>query len=89
MAKHYVYQFYAELEDFKPKIWQRFEIVDSKTMAELCYTLIVLFEMRASYLFCITNDRQKAFKEHLLKTYNDKELEEFFKTHKLDDLAKN
>ena len=89
MAQHYVYQFYAELEDFEPKIWRRFEIAGTKTIAELGYTLMVLFEMTASHLFCITEDKQKAFKEHLRKTYTEKELEEFFKTHKLDDLAKN
>ena len=35
MSQHYVYSFYAELRDHKPKIWRRFEINGEKTMAEL------------------------------------------------------
>ena len=35
MSQHYVYSFYAELKDHKPKIWRRFEINGEKTMAEL------------------------------------------------------
>ncbi|SDX92928.1 plasmid pRiA4b ORF-3 family protein [Thermoactinomyces sp. DSM 45892] len=51
MAQHLVYRFYAELSDFEPKIWRRFEINGNKTMAELGYSLMVLFEMEASHLF--------------------------------------
>lgn len=89
MAQHYVYQFYAELEDFKPKIWRRFEIVGSKTMAELGYTLMVLFKMIASHLFCITDDSQKSFKDHLANTYTEKELEDFFSKHDINEIGKN
>jgi hypothetical protein len=31
MAQHYVYRFYAELKDYKPKIWRRFEINGEKS----------------------------------------------------------
>ena len=89
MAQHYVYQFYAELEDFKPTIWRRFEIVGSKTMAELGYTLMVMFEMTACHLFCITDDRQKALKERMLKTCTEKELEDYLKINNLNDIVKN
>lgn len=89
MAQHYVYQFYAELENFTPKIWRRFEIVGSKTMAELGYSLMVLFEMTASHLFCITDDRQKTFKEHLKNTYSDDEIESFLEKHSINELGFN
>lgn len=89
MAQHYVYQFYAELEDFKPKIWRRFEIAGSKTMAELGYTLMVLFEMTASHLFSITDDRQKAFIEHLKKSYGEEEIENFMKNRDINELGSN
>lgn len=56
MAKHYVYRFYAELMDYKPKIWRRFEINGEKTMAELGYAIMLLFEMQASHLFCFIED---------------------------------
>ena len=45
MAQHYVYLFYAELKDYKPKIWRRFEINGEKTMAELGYALMLMFEI--------------------------------------------
>lgn len=89
MAQHYVYQFYAELQDFEPKIWRRFEVVGSKTIAELGYTLMVLFEMTASHLFCITDDRQKAFKEHLKARYSDEEIEGFWEKHDINELGAN
>ena len=89
MAQHNVYQFYAELEDFKPKIWRRFEIVGSKTMAELGYSLMVMFEMTASHLFCITDDRQKAFKKHLKERYSNEKIEVFLEKHDINELGSN
>ena len=55
MAQHYVYSFYAELKDYEPKIWRRFEINGEKTVAELGYAIMLMFEMQASHLFCFTN----------------------------------
>ena len=53
MASHKIYQFYAELDDFKPKIWRRFQVTDNITVARLCYIIQVLFEMTASHLMAI------------------------------------
>jgi len=53
MASHPIYQFYAELDDYKPKIWQRFQVTDDITVARLGYVLQVLFEMTASHLMAI------------------------------------
>lgn len=52
MAQHKVYTFYAELKDYKPKIWREFQIDGNKTVAELGYALMAMFEMTASHLFC-------------------------------------
>lgn len=89
MAQHYVYQFYAELEDFEPKIWRRFEIVGSKTIAELGYTLMVLFEMTASHLFCFTENRQKALLEYLRESYSEEELAQFLENSDVTKLGFN
>ena len=56
MAIHPVYRFYAELTDYTPKIWRRFEVNGSKTIAELGYIIMTIFEMQASHLFCFTYD---------------------------------
>lgn len=53
MASHPIYQFYAELDDYKPKIWRRFQVTDDITVARLGYILQVLFEMTASHLMAI------------------------------------
>jgi len=53
MANYKVYQFYAELNNFKPKIWRRFQVVADITVAQFGYILQVLFEMMASHLMMI------------------------------------
>lgn len=52
MATQPIYQFYAKLDDFQPKIWRRFQVAGNINMARLGYVLMTLFEMRASHLFC-------------------------------------
>ncbi|MGI6783037.1 MAG: plasmid pRiA4b ORF-3 family protein [Aminivibrio sp.] len=53
MASHPIYQFYAELSDFKPKIWRRFQVSNHITPARLCYIIQVLFEMEACHLMAL------------------------------------
>ena len=53
MASHPIYQFYAELDDYKPKIWRRFQVMDDVTVSRLGYIVQVLFEMTASHLMAI------------------------------------
>lgn len=48
---NFAYQFVAELKNFKPRIWRRFEIGKDSSLADLGYALIVMFEGRASHLF--------------------------------------
>ncbi len=57
MANHQIYQFYAELNDFEPKIWRRFQTANDITVAQFGYIIQVLFEMTASHLFCIEHER--------------------------------
>lgn len=54
MAKHKIYTIYAELADYEPKIWRRFEINGQKTIAELVYITMIQFEMQASHLYELT-----------------------------------
>ena len=73
MAQHYVYSFYAELRDHKPKIWRRFEINGEKTMAELGYAIMLMFEMQASHLFCFRENSKENFLAYLRTVYPDEE----------------
>ncbi len=54
MASQPIYQFYAELKDFDPKIWRRFQVPVNISMARLGYILMTMYEMQASHLFRIT-----------------------------------
>ncbi|MDR3354909.1 MAG: plasmid pRiA4b ORF-3 family protein [Synergistaceae bacterium] len=51
MASRPIYQFYAELDGYSPKIWRRFQVRDNITAARLAYINMTLFEMQASHLF--------------------------------------
>jgi len=53
MAVHPIYQFYAELDDYRPSIWRRFQVTDNITVARLGYIIQVLFEMKASHLMAM------------------------------------
>ena len=72
MAQHYIYRFYAELKDYEPKIWRRFEINGERTMAELGYALMLMFEMQASHLFSFRENTM----ENLIALFRERNLPE-------------
>ena len=51
MASKPIYQIYAELEEYEPKIWRRFQVMNDITVARLAYILMTLFEMKGSHLY--------------------------------------
>jgi len=57
MATQPIYQFYAELEDYKPKIWRRFQVAGNITIARLGYIVMTMYEMNASHLLAIEHER--------------------------------
>jgi hypothetical protein len=67
MASHPIYQFYAELCDYKPKMWRRFQVANNVTMARLGYILMTMFEMKASHLFCFDVPFEENFKKKCVK----------------------
>ena len=88
MAMHQVYRFYAELEGYTPKIWRRFEVIGAKTMAELGYTLMTMFEMQASHLFSFMYDQGAEVLEDMRKSYPDKKLNSVLGKDYIADLLK-
>ena len=48
MASQPIYQFYAELKDYEPKMWRRFQVPGNITMARLGYILMTMYEMQAN-----------------------------------------
>jgi hypothetical protein len=71
MASHPIYQFYAELDDYKPKIWRRFQVTDDITVARLGYIIQVLFEMTASHLMAIEVPQGENFERYMKTNHPD------------------
>lgn len=53
MAAQPIYEFYAELSDYKPNIWRRFQVAGNITLARLGYIVMTLFEMQGSHEFSV------------------------------------
>lgn len=51
MAGKPIYQMYAELQKYEPKIWRRFQVMNNITAAKLAYILMTLFEMEGSHQY--------------------------------------
>lgn len=67
MAGKPIYQFYAELDEYEPVIWRRFQVAGKITMARLAYIVMTLFEMRASHLFAVEVPWAENFRKNLRK----------------------
>lgn len=91
MAQHYVYRFYAALKEYKPTIWRRFEINGEKTMAELAYAVMLMFEMQASHLFCFKENTKEVFLADagLRNLYSEDEIEAVLEKHSDSEFFKN
>lgn len=71
---------YAELEEYEPKIWRRFQFMNDITVAKLAYILMTLFEMKGSHLYKFeVNERENGRINHEGQ-YNEflKDEEDFF-----------
>ncbi len=88
MVVHQIYRFYAELRDYTTKIWRRFEVNGTKTIAELGYIIMTMFEMQGSHLFCFMYDQGAEVLEDMQKSYTDKELNSVLGKDYIADLLK-
>ena len=84
MASKPIYQIYAELQDYEPIIWRRFEVMNDITVARLAYILMAIFEMHGSHLYKFeVNELDNYITNHLehynkyFKDYDD--TEKFFR----------
>ncbi len=83
MATKAIYQFYSELDNYRPKIWRRFQVASSVTVARLGYILMTLYEMRASHLFAVEWPISDENREYLRSKYPNvgiKEVPEDFRS---------
>lgn len=70
MASKPIYQIYAELREYKPKIWRRFQVMNDITVARLAYILMTLFEMQGSHLYKFEVNELNNFILNNLEFYN-------------------
>ena len=75
MATKQIYQMYAELKDYQPKIWRRFEVVSNITIARLGYILMTLFEMQAHHLFCFDLPFSENYRISMSDQYSPEEID--------------
>lgn len=75
MASKQIYQLYAELKDYRPTTWRRFEVVSNITVARLGYILMTLFEMQAHHLFCFDLPFSENYRIRMADHYTPKEIE--------------
>lgn len=73
MASEPIYEFYAELENYHPKIWRRFQVAGNVSMARLGYILMTLFEMKASHLFRLEVPAEENFRTFVRERLGEKE----------------
>ncbi len=90
MASQPIYQFYAELQDYKPSLWRRFQVANNIMMARLGYIIMTMFEMQASHLFCfdvpVTENFRKCVGEYIKNETNVKVIDLFSERQELHNL---
>jgi hypothetical protein len=74
-----IYEFSAELMDYKPKIWRKFQMLNTATMARLGYVLMTLFEMKASHLFRLEVPNERNLRRQIQASLSAKAYENFIK----------
>lgn len=81
MASKPIYQMYAQLEEYEPKIWRRFQVMNDITVAKLAYILMTLFEMKGSHLYKFEVDERENCRMNHEEQYNEfsKDEDDFFK----------
>lgn len=85
MAAGAIYEFYAELSDYQPAIWRRFQVPGNITMAKLGYILMTMFEMQASHLFCFDVPYEENMKQATLRILPEAEHQGFLEDTELFD----
>lgn len=74
MTAHPIYQIYAELQDYEPKIWRRFQVLNNLYLPKLGYIVMTMFEMQASHLFNFEDHRKERYEKWGIHCVNEDEV---------------
>lgn len=88
MASQPIYQFYAELKNYEPKIWRRFQVVRNITVARLGYIVMTMFEMQASHLFCIDVMYRKNLYKYMTGFFSIEEVKKSFPSSEIPEIRR-
>jgi hypothetical protein len=86
MASQPIYQFYAELKNYEPKIWRRFQVTRNITVARLGYIVMTMFEMQASHLFCIDVMYRKNLYKYTTGFFSIEEVKKRFSSSEIPEI---
>lgn len=88
MATHPIIQFKAELSDYKPKIWRRFQVSSDISLARLAYIVMAMFEMQASHLFAVEVFERKNLMRDLKEDFPESIVSEMLSKHSVDEVVR-
>lgn len=81
MASQPIYEMYAELKEYEPKMWRRFQVMNNVSMARLAYIIMTMFEMEANHLFCFTVPYAENYFKEQRKRCKNEDIIDIFKYH--------
>ena len=93
MATFPIYQIYIELENYEPKMWRRFQVMNDIKMSRLAYIIMVFYELRCNYTYEFRKDELDIYlKKHPEYKNNPDRLEKLnkkFENLRYGIIAKN
>lgn len=81
MASQPIYEMYAELKEYEPKMWRRFQVMNNISMARLAYIIMTMFEMEANHLFCFEVPYAENYFKEQKKCCKKEDIIDIFKYH--------
>lgn len=88
MASHPIFEFMAELSDYRPKIWRRFQVSSDFSLARLAYVVMTMFEMQASHLFAVEVFKRKNLTRFLEKDFPESVVSEMLSRHEVEEAVR-
>ena len=88
MASHPIFEFMAELSDYRPKIWRRFQVSSDFSLARLAYVVMTMFEMQASHLFAVEVFKRKNLTRFLEKDYSKAEVSKVLSRNPVEEAVR-
>lgn len=81
MASQPIYEMYAELKDYEPKIWRRFQVMNNISMSRLAYIIMIMFEMEARHQFCFEVPNAENYFKEERKRRKEEDIIDIFEYH--------